>query len=156
MGFHRPSGLTPSHVRARRYSDHALNYFRIVRPGGAERLQTGPVEAKNAIIMPIPSSMRVGCLSLLFLLVSVLSSKICTAATDVAADALDPAEFSDPPITARPGAFWPWLNGHVSLERITYELEQMKDKGMSGADIWDVRAQINPGDTVPVGPPFLG
>jgi hypothetical protein len=71
-------------------------------------------------------------------------------------DLLDESEFFDPPVSARPGAFWPWLNGHVSLSRITYELEQMKAKGMSGADIWDVRANADPDKLIPVGPPFLG
>ena len=46
----------------------------------------------------------------------------------------------NPPICARPGAFWAWLEGHVSLERLTYELEEMKAKGMGGTDIWDVHA----------------
>lgn len=80
----------------------------------------------------------------------------CLAVTPAMQEALNPDDFTNPPLAARPGAFWPWLNGHVSLERITYELEQMKEKGMSGADIWDVRAQINPDGMVPVGPPFLG
>ncbi len=66
------------------------------------------------------------------------------------------AEFLHPPLSARPGAFWPWLNGHVSRERITYELEQMKEKGMSGADIWDVRAYADPAHMIPAGPAFLG
>lgn len=68
----------------------------------------------------------------------------------------DPAEFMNPPVCARPGAFWAWLEGHVSLDRITYELEEMKAKGMGGADIWDVHAYINPDQTIPAGPTFLG
>ena len=71
------------------------------------------------------------------------------------ADSLD-RNFADPPLSARPGAFWPWLNGDVSLERITYELEQMKEKGMSGADIWDVRGIADPCGIIPAGPEFLG
>lgn len=63
--------------------------------------------------------------------------------------------FAKPPLSARPGAFWPWLNGNVDRKRVTYELEQMKAKGMGGADIWDVRAAINPGGMIPSGPAFL-
>ena len=70
-------------------------------------------------------------------------------------DALSEEEFRDPPVSARPGAFWPWLNGHVSLPRITFELEEMKSKGMSGADIWDVRSIRDPDNQVPTGPAFL-
>jgi len=64
--------------------------------------------------------------------------------------------FVDPPIENRPGAFWPWLNGSVNLERITYELEEIKAKGMSGADIWDVKANADPDNMIPAGPAFLG
>ena len=68
----------------------------------------------------------------------------------------DPDGFRNPPVCARPGAFWAWLEGHVSLDRITYELEEMKAKGMGGADIWDVHAYINPDQMIPAGPTFLG
>jgi len=69
---------------------------------------------------------------------------------------VDQDGFMNPPVCARPGAFWAWLEGHVSLDRITYELEEMKAKGMGGADIWDVHAYINPDGMIPAGPTFLG
>ena len=47
-------------------------------------------------------------------------------------------EFISPPMSARPGAFWCWLNGDMTKESITNDLEEMKDKGMSGAEIWDI------------------
>jgi len=62
----------------------------------------------------------------------------------------------EPPIEARPGAFWAWLNGNVDLPQITRELEEMKDKGMSGAEIWDVLCMKNASGVVPAGPAFLG
>lgn len=62
--------------------------------------------------------------------------------------------FRNPPVTARPGAFWNWLNGNTDRERLAYDLQQMKEKGMSGAEIWDVAAIRNP-DFVPAGPEFL-
>ncbi len=71
------------------------------------------------------------------------------------ADILLESDFTDPPVENRPGAFWPWLNGSVSLKRIRYELEEMKAKGMGGADIWDVRAHADPDKTIPAGPAFL-
>jgi hypothetical protein len=37
------------------------------------------------------------------------------------------ALFQDPPMEARPGAFWAWMNGNVDLDRITYELEEIKN-----------------------------
>jgi len=67
------------------------------------------------------------------------------------------ALFRDPPIEARPGAYWDWLNGNVDLDRITYELEEMKAKGMSGAEIWDIGVlHPNPEAPIPAGPAFLG
>ena len=62
----------------------------------------------------------------------------------------------EPPIEARPGAYWAWLNGNVDLPQITRELEEMKDKGMSGAEIWDVLCLNNKLGAVPTGPAFLG
>lgn len=68
-----------------------------------------------------------------------------------------PAQFANPPIEARAGAYWVWLNGNVDRAEITRELEEMKAKGMSGAEIWDVGLiHPNPDLTVPAGPAFLG
>ena len=68
-----------------------------------------------------------------------------------------PAQFANPPIEARAGAYWVWLNGNVDLAQITHELEEMKAKGMSGAEIWDVGLiRPNPDMTVAAGPAFLG
>ena len=67
------------------------------------------------------------------------------------------ALFQDPPMTARPGAFWDWMNGNVDLKRMTYELEEMKAKGMSGVEIWDIGViRALPEEPIPAGPAFLG
>jgi hypothetical protein len=63
--------------------------------------------------------------------------------------------FKDPPVIARPKALWPWVNGNFSLSQITYEMEQAKQKGMGGFDIWDVGTTIDVAKLVPDGPPFL-
>jgi hypothetical protein len=56
------------------------------------------------------------------------------------------AGFINPPIEARPRAFWDWIDGNVDKEMITYELEQAKAKGMGGFDIWDVSSlNVTPG-----------
>jgi hypothetical protein len=66
--------------------------------------------------------------------------------------------FADPPIENRPLAFWDWLNGYVDTTKLVYELEEMKDKGMQGAFIWDIGEYLYEGETpsIPVGPRFLG
>ena len=63
--------------------------------------------------------------------------------------------FVNPPVESRPGAFWCWLNGNMTKESITRDLEEMKAKGMNRAEIWDVAAISNP-SMIPAGGPFLG
>ncbi|MCP4454293.1 MAG: hypothetical protein GY809_22770, partial [Planctomycetes bacterium] len=87
---------------------------------------------------------------------SLLPTAFASASADPQNEGPTRAGFQNPPLDARPGAFWAWLEGHVSLDRITYELEEMKAKGMAGADIWDVHAYINPEGMIPAGPTFLG
>lgn len=65
---------------------------------------------------------------------------------------LSPAQFASPPTESRGGAYWVWLNGNVDRAEITRELEEMKAKGLSGAEIWDVGLiRPNPDMTVPDG-----
>ena len=71
-------------------------------------------------------------------------------------DRLSPAAFADPPVQVRPGCFWAWLNGSITTEQITRDLEAMKQGGMRGGEIWDVAAHADPDQRVPAGPPFLG
>ncbi|HVT84257.1 MAG TPA: glycosyl hydrolase [Chitinophagaceae bacterium] len=66
------------------------------------------------------------------------------------------SNFLNPPIENRPLAFWPWLNGYVDTNKMVYELNEMKNKGMRGALIWDVGALADPGKIIPAGPAFLG
>jgi len=63
--------------------------------------------------------------------------------------------FMNPPVNCQPMAYWDWLNGYVDTAKMVYELEEMKDKGMQGAFIWDVGALSDPDKTIPAGPAFL-
>ena len=69
---------------------------------------------------------------------------------------LSEESFREPPLQSRPSALWTWMNAHVDRQQITRELEEMKDKGMRGAIIWDMGALKDPEGLIPVGPPFLG
>ena len=64
--------------------------------------------------------------------------------------------FVRPPMEYRPGAYWMWLNGDVTNASITHDLEEMKDKGMGRAEIYDLLAMYNPGGLYGIGPEFLG
>jgi len=63
--------------------------------------------------------------------------------------------FVTPPMEARPGAYWCWLNGTVDHEQMTREMEEAKALGMRGFEIWDVGV-YRPVNMVPAGPAFLG
>lgn len=66
------------------------------------------------------------------------------------------AGFKNPDNQARPRAYWNWLNGAVTLDGLTRDLEEAKDKGLAGLEMWDTEAMRNPGGFVPAGPPFMG
>ncbi len=72
-----------------------------------------------------------------------------------ALDTISPEAFMNPPLEARPGAYWCWLNGHVDHERMTREMEEAKALGMRGFEIWDIGV-YRPVGMVPAGPAFLG
>jgi hypothetical protein len=66
------------------------------------------------------------------------------------------AGFAGPPAWSRPGAYWCWLNGDMTRESITYDLEEMADKGIGRAEIWDVALRDDSEGIYGVGPAFLG
>ena len=67
------------------------------------------------------------------------------------ADDLDAlaASFQDPGNEARPRAYWNWLNGCVTHDGLTRDLEEAKAKGMGGLEMWDTEAMRNPDGFVP-------
>ena len=46
-------------------------------------------------------------------------------------------QFDDPPESARPRTFWFWMNGNVSADGITRDLEAMKRAGVGGFFAYD-------------------
>jgi hypothetical protein len=61
------------------------------------------------------------------------------------------AAFTTPPRSAQPWAYWWWLDGNVSTEGITRDLEEMRRQGISGVLIFDA----GEGKGSPVGPVFM-
>jgi hypothetical protein len=47
------------------------------------------------------------------------------------------SQFSNPPMEARPRVFWVWLHTALDKNRMTFELEEMKKKGIGGFTQWD-------------------
>lgn len=79
----------------------------------------------------------------------------CVLLTGAAwADNLD-AGFAHPPQDARVRCFWWWLNGNVTKEAITRDLEEMAAKGFGGALIFDAGSSSYKTVTaVPAGPMY--
>src|SRR5215470_18991456 len=68
----------------------------------------------------------------------------------------DRSAWNDPPPQARLRAYWWWLNGNVTKEAITRDLEEMKAKGFGGAVIVDAGGAEQEGnDRVPHSPTFF-
>ena len=61
------------------------------------------------------------------------------------------AGFADPPESARPWAYWWWLDSYATKEGITRDLEEMKRQGIGGVLIFDA----GEGKGSPVGPVFM-
>ena len=54
--------------------------------------------------------------------------------------------FLNPPDSAKPHVWWHWMNGNVTKEGITADLEAMKAAGIGGAQIFDAHCGIPEGD----------
>ncbi len=55
------------------------------------------------------------------------------------------AQFRNPPASARPHTWWHWMNGNVTKEGITADLEAMKEAGIGGAQMFTVDQSIPAG-----------
>src|SRR5512136_524598 len=70
---------------------------------------------------------------------AVLLAVLTLAAANGRANADDlSAGFTKPPDSARPWVYWFWLNGNISREGITADLEAMKRVGIGGVLIMEV------------------
>ena len=65
------------------------------------------------------------------------------------------ANFLNPPDSAKPHTFWSWMNGNITKEGITADLEAMKRVGVSGADIFNLRTGVPPGPVTVASPEFF-
>ena len=55
-------------------------------------------------------------------------------------------KFQNPPDSAKPFTWWHWMNGHISKDGITRDLEDMKKAGLGGFTLW------NASQGIPTGP----
>ncbi len=65
------------------------------------------------------------------------------------------ALFGEPPDSARPWALWFWMNGHVTREGITLDLEAMERAGLGGVVNFDAGTGIPKGPVEYLGPEWF-
>ena len=51
-------------------------------------------------------------------------------------------QFQSPPASAKPHTFWMWMNGNITKEGITADLEALKRVGIGGAHIFNISERI--------------
>jgi hypothetical protein len=91
-----------------------------------------------------------------FLVASLVSLPLC-ATLLTAAPALDMAKgFVRPPESARPWVYWFWLNGNITSNGVTADLEAMKRAGIGGALIMEVDQGAPVGPMEFMGSPWRG
>jgi hypothetical protein len=71
----------------------------------------------------------------------LLSSLLIALAAAAPVDVLE-SGFRSPPDSAKPQTWWHWMNGNISKEGITADLEAMKQIGLGGATIVNVDSGI--------------
>src|SRR5260370_495137 len=74
----------------------------------------------------------------------VIAIVCCAAAAAFGADSLETG-FQHPPDSAKPQTWWHWMNGNVTKEGITLDLEAMKRVGLAGAQIFNADSGIPAG-----------
>src|ERR1700723_1528160 len=85
-----------------------------------------------------------------------LACLLGSTATSAAIDDLLRNGFTDPPNVARPRVWWHWLNGNITKEGITLDLEWMKRIGIGGAESFQgFLGTMGPGKVVDKKLPYM-
>jgi hypothetical protein len=66
------------------------------------------------------------------------------------------SDFAKPPDTARPHAYWYWMEGHITKEGLDADLEAMKRVGIGGVEIYTVAGHALLGPVVTWSPEWQG
>ncbi len=81
---------------------------------------------------------------------SMLTLTLLTGAASAQTDLAQ--GFQNPPASARPHTWWHWMNGNITREGITADLEAMKEIGLGGAQIFNVSESIPDGPVLYMSP----
>ena len=80
---------------------------------------------------------------------------LAQASPSFAADDPLVAGFQSPPVSAKPQIWWHWMNGNITNEGITADLEAMHRVGISEANIITVALGVPPGPVPVMSPQFF-
>jgi len=75
-------------------------------------------------------------------IILILQSLLCSAITVSAHGAKLDRQFAAPPFSARPWTYWMWMDGNLSREGLTADLEAMERAGIGGVIIMEVDVGI--------------
>ena len=88
------------------------------------------IQFKRSMVRPIVTFLKRLQWASLFLLAAPLLAEVTAG--------LEEREFMTPPPSARPHVYWYWMNGNISREGLTADLEAMKRAGIGGAGIFNI------------------
>lgn len=88
-----------------------------------------------------PISSRTKLILAALALGSLMATGFAALASAQGAEGLE-AGFVSPPDSAKPHTWWHWMDGNITKEGITQDLEEMKRVGVGGAQIFDVAVGI--------------
>ena len=80
----------------------------------------------------------------MFLLFTFIFLSLGLSATELNRDDLE-KDFVTPPDSVRPWVFWNWINGNITKEGVTADLEAMKRVGIGGVQIFEVAMGVPKG-----------
>ena len=108
-----------------------------------------PFADRCSIRLPLWAGCEAAGLKLKTILAVAAMTMLAMLNTPVHAAGLEQG-FAQPPWTAQPLTWWHWLNGNITKEGITADLESMRRVGIGGAQIFNVanKAAVN----IPAGP----
>jgi hypothetical protein len=109
-----------------------------------------PIKTKLVSLMTLTKTISWGCTMVVVLLLTTAHGAPAAAQSE---DGLS-VTFATPPHSAQPMTWWHWMNGNVTREGITADLESMARVGIVGAQIFNVAntSAVN----IPAGPaPYL-
>jgi hypothetical protein len=85
---------------------------------------------------------------------TLLATMLATAGMVAAADDLT-AAFQQPPDTAKPLTWWHWIDGNVTRDGITKDLESMKRAGLGGCYLFNIGGFFREGPVQFMQPSYL-